>query len=181
MNHLCLIKVRKRPWTTRWAQSQRMATPRRRRRPHTWKMGLKETWRSRALRQPSFSPSALSTLTEQRTSARCLTTEVFSSLIVSLRLLSFSFHLPRPLCVDTPPPSPLLPAAHSTVAIDWDTESKKLCYDEQEAEVSETTAVRQSHETIRKQPLNIHANMLFRPMRSTRACCSPRKRKPLWL
>uniref|UniRef100_A0A8C6PAL8 Ubiquitin carboxyl-terminal hydrolase n=1 Tax=Nothobranchius furzeri TaxID=105023 RepID=A0A8C6PAL8_NOTFU len=29
------------------------------------------------------------------------------------------------------------PAAHSTVAIDWDTESKKLCYDEQEAEAYE--------------------------------------------
>lgn len=33
-----------------------------------------------------------------------------------------------------PPPSP---AAHSTVAIDWDTESKKLHYDEQEAEVGD--------------------------------------------
>uniref|UniRef100_A0AAQ5ZYN4 Ubiquitin carboxyl-terminal hydrolase n=1 Tax=Amphiprion ocellaris TaxID=80972 RepID=A0AAQ5ZYN4_AMPOC len=32
---------------------------------------------------------------------------------------------------------PLFSAAHSTVAIDWDTESKKLCYDEQEAEAYE--------------------------------------------
>lgn len=78
----------------------------------------------------------------------------------------------------TRPPSPLLSAAHSTVAIDWDTESKKLCYDEQEAEVSQMTAVRQSHETIPKRPLNISANIVFRPTRSTRACCSPRKRKP---
>lgn len=29
----------------------------------------------------------------------------------------------------------LVHAAHSTIAIDWDTESKKLFYDEQEAEV----------------------------------------------
>lgn len=27
-------------------------------------------------------------------------------------------------------------AAHSTLAIDWDSDTKKLCYDEQEAEVS---------------------------------------------
>uniref|UniRef100_A0A8C4HII5 Ubiquitin carboxyl-terminal hydrolase n=1 Tax=Dicentrarchus labrax TaxID=13489 RepID=A0A8C4HII5_DICLA len=37
----------------------------------------------------------------------------------------------------TQPLPPLLSAAHSTVAIDWDTESKKLCYDEQEAEAYE--------------------------------------------
>lgn len=160
-----------------------MATPRRRRRPQTWKMGLKETRRSRAPHQPSFSRSASSTLTEQRTSARCLTTEVFSSLIVSLRLffpfsLLFIFQGRSAL---TQPLSPLLPAAHSTVAIDWDTESKKLCYDEQEAEVSEVTAVRQSHETIRERSLNICVNVVFRPMRSTRACSSPRRRKPLSL
>lgn len=40
------------------------------------------------------------------------------------------------LCADLPPPPLPLSAAHSTVAIDWDSESKKLCYDEQEAEVS---------------------------------------------
>lgn len=37
-------------------------------------------------------------------------------------------------------------AAHSTVAIDWDTESKKLHYDEQEAEVSEVVDRRQAVE-----------------------------------
>lgn len=35
-----------------------------------------------------------------------------------------------------------LSEAHSTVAIDWDTESKKLCYDEQEAEVSRLIFIR---------------------------------------
>lgn len=31
-------------------------------------------------------------------------------------------------------------AAHSTVAIDWDSDTKKMCYDDQEAEVSVTTS-----------------------------------------
>ncbi|TKS71677.1 Ubiquitin carboxyl-terminal hydrolase 4 [Collichthys lucidus] len=40
---------------------------------------------------------------------------------------------------------------HSTVAIDWDTESKKLCYDEQEAEVSGWIFIRQSCDRMCKQ------------------------------
>uniref|UniRef100_A0A671VLY5 Ubiquitin carboxyl-terminal hydrolase n=1 Tax=Sparus aurata TaxID=8175 RepID=A0A671VLY5_SPAAU len=47
-----------------------------------------------------------------------------------LKLNRNQFVLTRSL----PPP---LSVAHSTVAIDWDTESKKLCYDEQEAEAYE--------------------------------------------
>uniref|UniRef100_A0A671VQI5 Ubiquitin carboxyl-terminal hydrolase n=1 Tax=Sparus aurata TaxID=8175 RepID=A0A671VQI5_SPAAU len=49
-------------------------------------------------------------------------------------LIAFNFQSQFVLTRSLPPP---LSVAHSTVAIDWDTESKKLCYDEQEAEAYE--------------------------------------------
>lgn len=58
--------------------------------------------------------------------------------ILKLNRKRFSFSLLPPDVVafqGLPSTSPLVPAAHSTVAIDWDTELKKQCYDEQEAEV----------------------------------------------
>lgn len=70
-------------------------------------------------------------------------------------------------------------AAHSTVAIDWDTESKKLHYDEQEAEVG--GGIHTPNCPLRlEQPANICVNTMSRPTRNTRACCSRRRRKPRW-
>lgn len=51
------VQVRRRPWTIRWVQSQRMASPKKMRRPQTWKMGQRETQLSSAPLRPSFSPS----------------------------------------------------------------------------------------------------------------------------
>lgn len=69
-------------------------------------------------------------------------------------------------------------AAHSTVAIDWDMESKKLHYDEQEAEVSDGIP---ANSPLRLElSANICVNVMSRPTRSTRACCSRRRRKPRW-
>uniref|UniRef100_A0A8C2WAC1 Ubiquitin carboxyl-terminal hydrolase n=1 Tax=Cyclopterus lumpus TaxID=8103 RepID=A0A8C2WAC1_CYCLU len=74
----------------------------------TWKMGLKETQPSSALHQP----------------------KLFTFSIVN----SYGTANISPLPCDG---NVLKLNPHSTVAIDWDTASKKLCYDEQEAEAYE--------------------------------------------
>lgn len=63
-----------------------------------------------------------------------------------------------PFCVEAASSS-LLSAAHSTVAIDWDTESKKLCYDEQEAEVSGLMFITQSCDRMCKQSVYLCVNI----------------------
>lgn len=88
-------------------------------------------------------------------------------------------HFYTRLCspVDTMPCllPPLPPAAHSTVAIDWDTESKKLHYDEQEAEVgdgSPTNSPRRLH-----QPADVCVNVDVQAYEKHESMLQPQKKK----
>lgn len=78
--------------------------------------------------------------------------EISSNSIVSVLLSNRSVHglILKPLCIHATAPTSLA-AAHSTVAIDWDMELKKQCYDEQEAEVSWSFIFTQSWDMSCKQ------------------------------